>query len=91
MFLFFFFKALNERKAEIRIQFRDVPGDIFPGKTRRNELVIRLQPNEAMYMKVMMKQPGISFEPIEGELDLTYKDRFKVGGGGGRGVVHLQR
>eukprot|EP00731_Ephydatia_muelleri_P001953 Em0001g1953a len=70
-------KALNERKAEIRIQFRDVPGDIFPGKARRNELVIRLQPNEAMYMKVMMKQPGISFEPIEGELDLTYKNRFK--------------
>ena len=25
-----------------------------------------------------MKQPGISFEPIEGELDLTYKNRFKV-------------
>ena len=48
------------------------------GKTRRNEMVIRLQPNEAMYMKVMMKQPGMSFEPIEGELDLTYKDRFKV-------------
>jgi len=22
-------KALNERKAEVRIQYRDVPGDIF--------------------------------------------------------------
>lgn len=38
--------ALNERKAEVRIQFSDVPGDIFGGKCRRNELVIRLQPNE---------------------------------------------
>ena len=38
--------ALNERKAEVRVQFKDVPGDIFEGKARRNELVIRLQPNE---------------------------------------------
>lgn len=70
--------ALNERKAEVRIQFRDVPGDIFGGKSRRNELVIRLQPNEAMYMKTMTKEPGMSFEPMESELDLTYKARFGV-------------
>ena len=70
--------ALNERKAEIRVQFRDVPGDIFQGATRRNELVIRVQPNEAMYTKVMAKKPGMSFEPEETELDLTYKLRYKV-------------
>jgi glucose-6-phosphate 1-dehydrogenase len=69
---------LNERKAEVRVQFRDVPGDIFGGKSRRNELVIRLQPNEAMYMKTMTKQPGMSFEPLESELDLTYKARYGV-------------
>ena len=74
------------------MQFRDVPGDIFEGKTRRNELVIRLQPNEAMYVKTMTKQPGMSFEPLESEMDLTYKNRYGVGilvpeggeGGGGR-------
>ncbi len=71
--------ALNERKAEVRVQFRDVPGDIFNGKTRRNELVIRLQPNEAMYLKLMTKEPGMSFEPMESELDMTYKSRFGVG------------
>ena len=70
--------ALNERKAEIRIQFKDVPGDIFDGKTKRNELVIRVQPNEAMYMKLMTKEPGIAFDPVESELDLTYNLRFKV-------------
>ena len=32
-------KALNERKAEVRIQYRDVPGDIFNGMAKRNELV----------------------------------------------------
>ena len=43
--------ALNERKAEVRIQFKDVPGDIFEGKCQRNEMVIRLQPNEVcMYL-----------------------------------------
>lgn len=26
-------KALNSRKAEIRVQFKDVPGDIFKCKT----------------------------------------------------------
>ena len=69
------------------MQFRDVPGDIFEGKSRRNELVIRLQPNEAMYVKTMTKQPGMSFEPLESEMDLTYKNRYGVGilfPGGGR-------
>ena len=39
-------KALDERKAEIRIQFRSVPGDIFGGRCERNEFVIRVQPKE---------------------------------------------
>ena len=61
------------------MQFKDAPGNIFASEsTRRNELVIRLQPNEAMYMKLMMKQPGMSFEPVESELDLTYKSRYGV-------------
>jgi hypothetical protein len=40
------FIALNEQKAEIRIQFKDVPGAIYP-HISRNELVIRVQPDEA--------------------------------------------
>lgn len=70
-------KALNERKAEVRIQYRDVPGDIFNGKTKRNELVIRVQPGEAVYVKMMTKTPGMSFEMEETELDLTYGSRYK--------------
>ena len=31
------------------MQFKDVPGDIFSGKCQRNELVIRVQPNEVKY------------------------------------------
>ncbi|XP_012816652.1 glucose-6-phosphate 1-dehydrogenase isoform X1 [Xenopus tropicalis] len=70
-------KALNERKAEARLQFRDVPGDIFQGHCKRNELVIRVQPNEAVYTKMMTKKPGMFFNPEESELDLTYGNRYK--------------
>lgn len=70
-------KALNERKAEIRVQYNDVPGDIFGGQAKRNELVIRVQPGEAVYVKLMTKTPGISFQMEETELDLTYGHRYK--------------
>lgn len=71
-------KALNERKAEVRIQYRDVPGDIFGGRSKRNEMVIRVQPGEALYVKMMTKSPGITFDMEETELDLTYNQRYKV-------------
>ncbi|XP_069842639.1 glucose-6-phosphate 1-dehydrogenase isoform X2 [Dendropsophus ebraccatus] len=70
-------KALNERKAEVRLQFREVPGDIFQGQCKRNELVIRVQPDEAVYTKMMTKKPGMFFNPEESELDLTYGNRYK--------------
>ena len=74
-----FFTALNERKAEVRIQFKDVAGDIFPsGDVKRNELVIRVQPDEAVYLKMMTKSPGMSFGCEETELDLSYNSRYKV-------------
>jgi glucose-6-phosphate 1-dehydrogenase len=71
-------KALNERKAEIRIQFKDAPasGFMFDGQTcARNELVLRLQPAEAVYFKINVKKPGLSATPLQSELDLTYNER----------------
>lgn len=62
----------------MRIQYRDVPGDIFDGKLKRNELVIRVQPGEAVYIKFMSKTPGMSFDMEETELDLSYGSRYKV-------------
>jgi glucose-6-phosphate 1-dehydrogenase len=70
-------KALNERKAVVRIQYRDVAGDIFEGQCKRNELVIRVQPEEAVYTKMMTKSPGMRFDLEETELDLTYGSRYK--------------
>lgn len=68
-------KALDESKVEIRIQFKQVAKGIFK-EIQRNELVIRIQPNEAVYMKINSKIPGISTETSLTELDLTYSSRY---------------
>jgi len=70
-------KALDERKAEIRIQFKDNPSNLY-SQVARNELVITVQPSEAVYMKVIAKKPGLVESTIETELDLSYKERFDV-------------
>ena len=47
-------KALNERKVEIRIQFRPPAAELTSNlDPLRNELVIRLQPDEAIYLKMV--------------------------------------
>lgn len=49
---------MSQRRSEIRIQFRHVPGNLFTEKfgkamnRKTNELVIRIQPEESIYMKV---------------------------------------
>ncbi|KIH64967.1 glucose-6-phosphate dehydrogenase [Ancylostoma duodenale] len=71
-------KALNENKAEVRVQFKEVNGDIYPpGELKRSEFVMRVQPNEAVYLKLMTKKPGMGFGVEESELDLTYNARYK--------------
>ncbi|KAJ7781222.1 glucose-6-P dehydrogenase [Mycena metata] len=68
-------KALNEAKVEVRIQFKDVTQGIFKEITR-NELVIRIQPSEAVYLKMNLKSPGLQTRAIATEMDLTYNRRF---------------
>ncbi|KAH9936944.1 glucose-6-P dehydrogenase [Amylocystis lapponica] len=68
-------KALNEAKVEVRIQFKDVTQGIFKDISR-NELVIRVQPSEAVYLKLNTKTPGLQTRAIPIEMDLTYKRRF---------------
>jgi len=69
-------KALNESKVEVRIQFKDVTQGIFKD-VARNELVIRIQPNEAVYLKLNLKTPGLYTRAVPTEMDLTYKNRFQ--------------
>jgi len=70
-------KALNERKAEIRIQFHENPSGLFPNAPR-NELVIKVQPDESIFLKMNSKEPGLATELVQAELDLSYKTRFDV-------------
>lgn len=66
---------MEEQKAEVRVQFDDVPGNLFRNAAR-NELVIRVQPNESVYMKLMNKKPGLLMDTTISELDLSYNLRY---------------
>ena len=62
----------------MRIQFKDAPAAefMFDEKCPRNELVMRMQPNEAIYFKTNVKSPGFSGAPIQSELEVNYNTRF---------------
>jgi glucose-6-phosphate 1-dehydrogenase len=79
-------KALHTRRAEIRVQFRHVPGNLYRDRLGMdldrvtNELVIRIQPNESIYLKINNKVPGLGLNLDVTKLDLSYKtlqDRYK--------------
>eukprot|EP00741_Cyanophora_paradoxa_P022487 tig00021464_g21713.t1 len=75
-------KALDERLTEVRIKFRHVPGNLF-GKSYsveipRNELVIRVQPDERIKLRILSKVPGLKLKYEETDLDLSFKSRFQV-------------
>ena len=50
---------------------------MFAGQEiHQNELVMRLQPDEAVYMKTNVKSPGLMTKIQASELDLSYKERY---------------
>lgn len=65
-------------RAEIRVQFRHVPGNIYKGcfgtdlDRATNELVIRVQPDEAIYLKINNKIPGLGMRLDRSNLNLHY-------------------
>uniref|UniRef100_A0A7S0REG9 Glucose-6-phosphate 1-dehydrogenase n=1 Tax=Pyramimonas obovata TaxID=1411642 RepID=A0A7S0REG9_9CHLO len=74
-------KALDKRMAEIRVQFRHVPGQLYSqcgmnSEMLTNELVIRIQPDEAIFLKINNKVPGLGLRLDNSQLDLTYKTRY---------------
>lgn len=72
-------KGLNKRESEVRIQFRDVPGNIFRQGERvlpANELVIRIQPDEGLYLSVVNKAPGLDLVLDKRELNLQYESAY---------------
>ncbi|CAH9089387.1 unnamed protein product [Cuscuta europaea] len=76
-------KALHTKRAEIRVQFRHVPGNLFKKNfgtdldKATNELVLRLQPDEAIYLKINNKIPGLGMRLDRSDLNLLYKAKYR--------------
>ncbi|MCB1399118.1 MAG: glucose-6-phosphate dehydrogenase [Rhodobacteraceae bacterium] len=70
-------KRLRARASEIAITFREPPHSIFDDAEswRENVLVIRLQPNEGMNLKVMIKEPGPGgMRLVQVPLDMSFAE-----------------
>lgn len=75
-------KALHKRQAEIRIQFHHAPGKLYKkqlgseSEMNSNELVIRIQPDESINLRLNSKIPGLGMRLDQTDLDLQYKTKF---------------
>tara|TARA_R110002124_G_scaffold139983_2_gene304318 strand:- start:80 stop:1534 length:1455 start_codon:yes stop_codon:yes gene_type:complete len=70
-------KRLRNRLTEIAVVFKDPPHSIFETQEDRrgNVLIIRLQPDEGMTMRVTIKEPGPGGMRLrEVPLDMTFAD-----------------
>ncbi len=75
-------KRLPMRTTEIFIQFRDVPYSIFASRgatTKPNKLIIGLQPEESIELRLMSKTPGLDRQGVrlrEVPLDIGLANAF---------------
>jgi len=75
-------KRMPTRDTEIFIQFRDVPYSIFASRgatTRPNKLIIGLQPEESIELRLMSKTPGLDRQGVrlrEIPLDIGLANAF---------------
>ncbi|RRT69959.1 hypothetical protein B296_00011325 [Ensete ventricosum] len=64
------------------VQFRHVPGNLYKRSfgtdldRATNELVIRVQPDEAIYLKINNKVPGLGMRLDRSNLNLLYSSRY---------------
>ncbi|KAL8275062.1 hypothetical protein Esti_000941 [Eimeria stiedai] len=78
-FIFKAGKALEKRCTEIRIQLRSIAQSFYSEEDlAENELVIIVQPHEAIYLKFYTKKPGLAAGLQQTELDLSVMDRMQV-------------
>jgi len=65
-------KRMARRSSQIVIQFKPVPHELFNGG-QVNQLVIQLQPEERISLRMMSKSPGkgMRLEPVELDLNLA--------------------
>ena len=72
-------KGLAGKMTEIRMRFREVPSNIFcrMGECpEANELIIRVQPDEAIMFRIVNKEPGLTMKLSSTQLDLQYEAAY---------------
>ena len=73
-------KAMPRRVTEVAVQFRAIPQVLFARVKRENVrpnfLVIRVQPDEGIFLLIGAKEPGpaMNLKPVD--LHFTYKEAF---------------
>lgn len=74
-------KRLPARTSEIVMQFRPVPHLAFPSAAARdllpNALIMRIQPEEGITLRIQAKQPGQRLRLNQVEMEFNYKDSFR--------------
>ena len=73
-------KRLPARYSEIVVQFKAVPHSIFEGQALSgNQLIIRLQPDEGVKLRLMTKDPGPGGMRLrDAALDLSFAEEFAL-------------
>ncbi len=75
-------KRLPARISEVAIQFRPVPHKTFPAHAqldwRPNRLLLAIQPEEGIFLRFEVKQPGPNLRLSPVMMQFYYRDAFKV-------------
>ena len=80
-------KRLPQRVTEIVIQFKQPPLNLFSTvechgdlcdlvETRPNQLVLRIQPRESIFLRFSTKRPGMQYQIEPVVMDFDYEDHF---------------
>jgi glucose-6-phosphate 1-dehydrogenase len=80
-------KRMSERVTEIAIQFKHPPLNLFSTiecdgdlcnivEARRNQLVLRIQPRESIFLGFSTKRPGMQYQVQPVAMDFDYEDHF---------------
>ncbi|MGI8825005.1 MAG: glucose-6-phosphate dehydrogenase [Chloroflexota bacterium] len=77
-------KRLAKRVSEIAIQFRRAPHIVIAGgaeqRPRKNVLVLRIQPDEGLAMRIEVKVPGPGMRVRPVDMSFLYKEAFDNAG-----------
>ena len=82
-------KRLPERVTEIVIQFKQPPLNLFSTvecdgdlcdlvETQPNQLVLRIQPRESIFLRFSTKRPGMQYHVEPVVMDFDYEDHFSA-------------